>query len=158
FVPELGTKGCADDRSDVKADKGYREREQGCLGVAERRDLAVEGLGQRLEESFHRPALLVQLGDLRSACIVCRDIGQDTDLGVSIRRGFVEANEDAADLHEMLILSNERDALFKHLARGAAASAAKRSLRDDGEVGVLSDTKEALAFDDALQKSDGAEV
>ena len=122
------------------------ERRQGPgLGLGLR-----QGLGQSLEESFQRPALLVQFGDLRSTGIACRHIGQDADLGVSIPRGLVEANEDAADLHEMVILFGERDALLKYLTRGAAPSVAKRPLRGHGEVGVLSDTEEALALDDAL--------
>src|SRR5271169_3778665 len=55
LMSELYAKGRADHRSDIVAGERYAEGEERHLGVAERRDLAVQGLGQRLEQSLQRP-------------------------------------------------------------------------------------------------------
>src|SRR5258708_16565189 len=103
----------------VVREDGDGKAEEGRAGIAERVDLAPQGLLDLLKGVLDRPPLEIQLGHAVGIRILPWEVREQVDLGLAAARGMIEPDDDPAD-HERLITVLKMQVLLVNHARFAA--------------------------------------
>src|SRR5262249_28281574 len=134
------------------------EGKQRRLGIAQRVDLARQGLGRLEEESLDCPTLAVYFCHTHRRHLVSRQIRQDMDLRVALACRLVQGHRDATDYQHLPDLVSQAQALLVDPSRLTAALGFPLPEQFAAQAAVLAQDEETATAQDPPEQSQGAEV